>query len=78
MIHIFFGLNHVKSYLQIHRHHLGLKWPVGDAFLNTRPVVVHVDETTCDPDASEKDLFKSFSNINGQHFSCLQDIQFEP
>ncbi|KAG1939137.1 uncharacterized protein C12orf29 homolog isoform X1 [Pimephales promelas] len=64
--------------VKIHRHHLGLKWPVGDAFLNTRPVVVHVDETTCDPDASKKDLFKSFSNINGQHFSCLQDIQFEP
>uniref|UniRef100_A0A8C1UEY2 RNA ligase 1 n=1 Tax=Cyprinus carpio TaxID=7962 RepID=A0A8C1UEY2_CYPCA len=63
--------------VKIHRHHLGLKWPVGDTFLNTRPVVVHVDETP-DPDASEKDLFKSFSSINGKLFSCIRDIPFEP
>ncbi len=63
--------------LQIHRHHLSLKWPVGDTFLNTRPVVVHVDEMP-DPDASEKDLFKLFSRINGKLFSCIRDIQFEP
>ncbi|KTF90521.1 hypothetical protein cypCar_00025203 [Cyprinus carpio] len=62
--------------IKIHRHHLGLKWPVGDSFLNTRPVLVHVDEKP-DPDASEKDLFKSFSSINGKLFSCIQDIQFE-
>ncbi|RXN19125.1 putative protein C12orf29 -like protein [Labeo rohita] len=63
--------------VKVHRHHLGLKWPVGDTFLNTRRVVVHVDETP-DPDASNKDLFKSFSSINGKLFSCIQDIQFEP
>ncbi|XP_051545921.1 uncharacterized protein C12orf29 homolog isoform X2 [Myxocyprinus asiaticus] len=63
--------------VKIHRHHLGLKWPVGDTFLNTRPVVVHVEKTESDPEASEKDLFNSFSHINGQHFSCIQNIQFE-
>lgn len=63
--------------VKIHRHHLSLKWPVGDTFLNTRPVVVHVDEMP-DPDASEKDLFKLFSRINGKLFSCIRDIQFEP
>ncbi|KAL1247487.1 hypothetical protein QQF64_022863 [Cirrhinus molitorella] len=62
--------------VKIHRHHLGLKWPLGDTFLNTRRVVVHIDETP-DPDASDKDLFKSFSSINGKLFSCIQDIQFE-
>ncbi|KTG36707.1 hypothetical protein cypCar_00025813 [Cyprinus carpio] len=70
-------VNYDAGVALIHRHHLGLKWPVGDTFLNTRPVVVHVDETP-DPDASEKDLFKSFSSINGKLFSCIRDIPFEP
>ncbi|NP_001008606.1 RNA ligase 1 [Danio rerio] len=64
--------------IKIHRHHLGLKWPVADTFLNTRPVVVHVDESDADPCASEKDLFKSFSSVNRQTFSSVRDIQFEP
>ncbi|XP_051975915.1 uncharacterized protein C12orf29 homolog [Xyrauchen texanus] len=63
--------------LKLHRHHLGLKWPVGDTFLNTRPVVVHVEKTESDPEVSEKDLFNAFSRKNGQHFSCIQNIQFE-
>lgn len=64
--------------IKIHRHHLGLKWPLSDTFLNTRPVVIHVDQTEPESDVSEKDLFTFFSSINGRQFSCIRDIQFEP
>ncbi|XP_028813546.1 RNA ligase 1 [Denticeps clupeoides] len=63
--------------VKLHRHHLNLKWPVGDTFLNTRPVVVHVDwsgDHLCD---SSKNLFHAFSKLNGQQFGCLRDVHFE-
>lgn len=66
--------------LQIHRHHLGLKWPDGDAFLNSRPVVVHVDQFPSDPDASAdswKNLFAALAGLTGCRFSSIRDVQLE-
>lgn len=64
--------------VKLHRHHLGLKWPVGEAVLNTRPVVVCVEgpvnknETTC------KGFFTDFRKLNGHYFNRLKDIQLDP
>ncbi|XP_062856157.1 RNA ligase 1 [Trichomycterus rosablanca] len=66
--------------IKLHRHHLGLKWPDGDAFLNSRPVVIHMDRQTCDPDGSsdsQKNLFSFLSSLNGRQFSSIRDVQFE-
>lgn len=65
--------------IKVHRHHLGLKWPDGDTFLNSRPVVVHVDRSEYDPESlsdSPRDLFCSLSSLNGQLFNSIRDIQF--
>ncbi|KAL0968640.1 hypothetical protein UPYG_G00269520 [Umbra pygmaea] len=66
------------SLVKLHRHHLGLRWPDGDTLLNARPVVVHVDVMVREYDISSKDLFTSFSELNGHNFLRLQDIKFDP
>lgn len=62
--------------VKIHRHHLGLTWPDGDTYLNTRPIVIHVDGTVDEEQVISKDLFTAFSRLNGHCFSKLQDLQF--
>ncbi|KAM4618928.1 RNA ligase 1 isoform 2-T2 [Polymixia lowei] len=69
---------HDGTLVKVHRHHLGLKWPEEDTRLSTRPVVVHVDPTVDEYDIGSKDLFVSFSRLNGRRFSRLQDVQFDP
>lgn len=61
--------------LQVHRHHLGLRWPDGDTFLANRPAVVHVDGTV--DTYSSSSLLASFFAQNGRRFSRLQDVQLE-
>ncbi|KAJ8002716.1 hypothetical protein DPEC_G00161830 [Dallia pectoralis] len=63
--------------VKLHRHHLGLKWPDCDTFLNTRPVVIHTDGVLQKYDNTSNDLFTSFAQIHGHHFSRLRDIQFD-
>ncbi|TRY97713.1 hypothetical protein DNTS_024696 [Danionella cerebrum] len=63
--------------MKIHRHHLGLKWPVPDPFLNTKPVVIHVDGSDADSCSTEKDLFTSLAKINRETFSCIRDVQLD-
>ncbi|KAF5897956.1 hypothetical protein DAT39_012319 [Clarias magur] len=69
-----------SSLVKVHRHHLGLKWPAGDTFLNSRPVVVHVDRVPLDPDASpesRRNLFAALSVLTGHRFSSARDIRLE-
>ncbi|KAM6973195.1 RNA ligase 1 [Aplochiton taeniatus] len=61
--------------VKLHRHHLGLKWPDGDTFLNTRPIVIHVDGTVDEERIISKDLFTAFSRLNGHCLTKLQDLQ---
>ncbi|KAK3564116.1 hypothetical protein QTP86_007617 [Hemibagrus guttatus] len=66
--------------VKIHRHHLGLKWPDGDTFLNSRPVVVRVSRLPFDPDASpdsRKNLFSALSSLAGRRFSSFRDVQLD-
>ncbi|XP_029009953.1 uncharacterized protein C12orf29 homolog [Betta splendens] len=65
------------SLVKVHRHHLGLTWPEKETLFGGRPVVIRVDETSEEFNLS-KDLFTSFSRINGQRFSRIRDVQFNP
>ncbi|KAI5105533.1 hypothetical protein C0J45_5205 [Silurus meridionalis] len=63
--------------VKVHRHHLGLKWPDGDTFLNSLPVEVHVDWL---PDASpdsRRNLFSALSDLSRRRFSSVRDVQLE-
>ncbi|KAK5866895.1 hypothetical protein PBY51_011432 [Eleginops maclovinus] len=62
--------------IKVHRHHLGLRWPDEETRLGARPVVVHVDGPLGEF-IDSKDLFSSFSRLNGQRFGRLRDIQFD-
>nr|XP_023650973.1 uncharacterized protein C12orf29 homolog [Paramormyrops kingsleyae] len=61
--------------VKLHRHHLGLNWPNGAPFLNTRPVVISLSLAVLDLDISSQDLFAAFSRLAGQSFDHIQDIQ---
>lgn len=69
----------VRVCLQVHRHHLGLRWPDGGTCLGDRPLVVRVDPTVDEYNSSNssKDLFTPFSRLNGRRFSRLQEIQLD-
>ncbi|KAJ0029089.1 hypothetical protein NQD34_004086 [Periophthalmus magnuspinnatus] len=62
--------------LKLHRHHVGLPWPDGDTLLSSRSMVVHVNAAV-NKYNDFKDLFSSFSKLNGHKFDRLQDLVFE-
>lgn len=63
--------------IKVHRHHLGLRWPDGESSFGERSVVVRVEREVNEYNNS-MDLFSSFSCLNGQCFSRLQDVHFNP
>ncbi|XP_043944361.1 uncharacterized protein C12orf29 homolog [Protopterus annectens] len=63
--------------VKIHRHHLGLKWPLPDTYLSSHPVVINVDLSTFEHDFESKSSFTNFSKLNGQRFEHLKDIHFD-
>ncbi|KAG6930024.1 hypothetical protein G0U57_004406, partial [Chelydra serpentina] len=63
--------------IKLHRHHLGMCWPIPETFLNSQPVVIAVNGTKYDCDFEPKCLFNHFSKLNGQRFSRLKDIKFD-
>lgn len=62
--------------LQVHRHHLGLRWPDGTPSLSDRPLVVRVAPTV-QYIGGDKDLFALLSRLSGQRYSRLQDVQLD-
>ncbi|XP_006036109.2 uncharacterized protein C12orf29 homolog, partial [Alligator sinensis] len=61
--------------IKLHRHHLGLRWPIAETHLNSQPVVV--SWTKYDYDFESQSLFHHFSKLDGQRFSRLKDIKFD-
>ncbi|EMP36335.1 Putative protein C12orf29 like protein [Chelonia mydas] len=61
----------------LHRHHLGMCWPIPETYLNSQPVVIAVNGTKYDCDFEPKCLFNHFSKLDGQRFSRLKDIKFD-
>ncbi|XP_053112355.1 uncharacterized protein C12orf29 homolog [Hemicordylus capensis] len=60
--------------IKLHRHHLGLRWPIADSYLVSKPVVVTFSGAKYDYNFEPKTLFHYFSKLEGQRFSSLRDI----
>ncbi|XP_051886318.1 uncharacterized protein C12orf29 homolog isoform X2 [Pristis pectinata] len=63
--------------IKLHRHHLGLEWPVLRPYLATRPLSINVDLTkfTCDFEA--KSPFVVLGRLHGRQFDQVKDISCE-
>ncbi|XP_077195106.1 RNA ligase 1 isoform X1 [Paroedura picta] len=63
--------------IKLHRHHLGLTWPIVDPHLTSQPVVVAFSGPNHDYNFESKTLFNYFSKLDGQRFSSLRDIAWD-
>ncbi|XP_074868265.1 RNA ligase 1 [Carettochelys insculpta] len=63
--------------IKLHRHHLGMCWPIGETYLNSQPVVIAVNGTKYECEFEPKSVFNHFSKLDGQRFSRLKDIKFD-
>ncbi|XP_066175343.1 RNA ligase 1 isoform X3 [Sylvia atricapilla] len=68
---------HDGCLIKLHRHHLGLPWPLAETYLNSQPVVISFNRTKYDYDFEPKSLFHHFSVLDGQRFDRLKDIKFD-
>nr|XP_021151292.1 uncharacterized protein C12orf29 homolog isoform X1 [Columba livia] len=68
---------HDGCLIKLHRHHLGLPWPLAETYLSSQPVVISFNRTKYDCDFEPKSLFHHFSNLDGQRFDRLKDIKFD-
>nr|XP_033808476.1 uncharacterized protein C12orf29 homolog isoform X1 [Geotrypetes seraphini] len=65
------------SLIKLHRHHLGLSWPIPDPYLISQPVIIKVNLTKYEHNFDPKSLFSHFSKMNGQMYEGLKHIDFE-
>ncbi|XP_067855407.1 RNA ligase 1 [Heptranchias perlo] len=63
--------------IKIHRHHLGLQWPLPDPYLTARPLSISVDLTTCEWDFEAKSSFLVLAKLNGKQFDHFKDIPWD-
>jgi len=60
--------------IKVHRHHLGLCWPIPDTYMNSKPVIINMNLNKYDHAFNTKCLFSLFSKIDNQKFGRLKDI----
>ncbi|XP_041072167.1 uncharacterized protein C12orf29 homolog isoform X1 [Carcharodon carcharias] len=63
--------------IKLHRHHLGLQWPLPDPYLTARPLFINVDLTEYECDLETKSSFLVFARLNGKQFDYFKDIHWE-
>uniref|UniRef100_A0A6I8NTY7 RNA ligase 1 n=1 Tax=Ornithorhynchus anatinus TaxID=9258 RepID=A0A6I8NTY7_ORNAN len=63
--------------IKVHRHHLGLRWPIPDTHMNSQPVVVNISSSKYGCDLDSKCLFSHFSKLDSQKFGSLRDIKLD-
>uniref|UniRef100_A0A1D5RKK0 RNA ligase 1 n=1 Tax=Macaca mulatta TaxID=9544 RepID=A0A1D5RKK0_MACMU len=63
--------------IKVHRHHLGLCWPIPDTYMNSKPVIINMNLNKCDSAFDIRCLFNHFSKIDNQKFARLKDIIFD-
>ncbi|XP_040136143.1 RNA ligase 1 isoform X2 [Ictidomys tridecemlineatus] len=69
---------HDGCLIKVHRHHLGLCWPIPDTYINSKSVIINVNLNKYDYAFDDtKCLFSHFSKINNQKFGRLKDIIFD-
>ncbi|XP_057413593.1 uncharacterized protein C12orf29 homolog isoform X5 [Balaenoptera acutorostrata] len=60
--------------IKVHRHHLGLCWPIPDTYMNSKPVIINMNLNNYVYAFDAKCLFNHFSKIDNQKFGRLKDI----
>ncbi|XP_042119244.1 RNA ligase 1 isoform X2 [Peromyscus maniculatus bairdii] len=60
--------------LKVHRHHLGLCWPLPDTYMNSKPVIINMNLNKYDCAFDSEGLFNRFSKLDKQKFDRLKDI----
>ncbi|XP_049550232.1 uncharacterized protein C12orf29 homolog isoform X5 [Orcinus orca] len=60
--------------IKVHRHHLGLSWPIPDTYMNSKPVIINMNLNNYVYAFDAKCLFNHFSKIDNQKFGRLKDI----
>ncbi|XP_029457527.1 uncharacterized protein C12orf29 homolog [Rhinatrema bivittatum] len=63
--------------IKLHRHHLGLCWPVPEPYLCSQPVVINVNLTQYEYDFESKSLFSLFAKRTSRTYDGLKHINFE-
>ncbi|KAM3926997.1 RNA ligase 1 [Leptodactylus fuscus] len=62
------------SLFKLHRHHLGLHWPLNDTHLNSRPVTIKMDLCKFDYEVDSSTLLGQLSKKDTVCYDRLQDI----
>ncbi|XP_072124246.1 RNA ligase 1 isoform X1 [Mobula birostris] len=63
--------------VKLHRHHLGLEWPLLWPFLATRPLSINVDLTKFTWDFEANSSFVALARLHGKQFDRVKDISWE-
>ncbi|XP_038170649.1 uncharacterized protein C12orf29 homolog [Arvicola amphibius] len=63
--------------IKVHRHHLGLCWPLPDTYMNSKPVIINMNLNKYGYAFDKECLFSQFSKIDKQKFDRLKDIIFD-
>ncbi|XP_059833653.1 RNA ligase 1 isoform X5 [Hypanus sabinus] len=63
--------------VKLHRHHLGLEWPLLRPFLSTRPLSINVDLTKFTWDFEANSSFVALARLHGKQFDRVKDIAWE-
>lgn len=63
--------------IKVHRHHLGLCWPLPDTYMNSKPVIINMNLDKYDCAFDHQSLFNKFSKIDKQKFDRLKDITLD-
>ena len=63
--------------LQVHRHHLGLCWPLPDTYMNSKPVIINMNLNLNNYDCAfdNQSLFNQFSKIDKQKFAIQKSLE---
>ncbi|XP_040264586.1 uncharacterized protein C12orf29 homolog isoform X4 [Bufo bufo] len=65
------------SLFKLHRHHLGLHWPLNDTRLNSKPVSIRLDLCKYDCEADSSTLLGQLSKIDSLCYDRLKDIMLD-
>lgn len=63
--------------IKLHRHHLGLRWPIPDTRLTSQPAIVNINIANYEGDFQSKSLFIFLSCMFGKRFERLKDISVD-
>ncbi|XP_063786572.1 RNA ligase 1 isoform X2 [Pseudophryne corroboree] len=63
-----------RSLIKLHRHHLGLGWPLTDTYLSSKPVSISMDLCKFEYEAAPSSLLRKLSKKDYQQFDSLKDI----